>query len=241
MIKFFRQIRFKLMEQKKTSRYFKYAIGEIILVVIGILIALQINNWNEHRKQLRQQDLLFNQLLSDAKADSIFFQDRLRGLSILDSTLTAIRQFEDNPDFDISTINTNGTGNLFPMSSFRHNSNLLANNEEVYKELLDFEIKSTLREYRAKYEYIVSSYSLLNAIIESNWLEMAKKYYKELRSNKANKSEDALKVIYQDHQLLSSIDLIMERSDICKTRTKEILVINAKMLKTLKKMIRNDK
>ena len=34
----------------KTSKYFKYAIGEIVLVVIGILIALQINNWNEHRK-----------------------------------------------------------------------------------------------------------------------------------------------------------------------------------------------
>ena len=38
------------MEQNRTSRYIKYAIGEIILVVIGILIALQINNWNEDRK-----------------------------------------------------------------------------------------------------------------------------------------------------------------------------------------------
>ena len=50
MIKFFRHIRKDLMEQNKTSRYLKYAIGEIILVVIGILIALQINNWNELRK-----------------------------------------------------------------------------------------------------------------------------------------------------------------------------------------------
>jgi len=38
------------MEKNKTGKYLKYAIGEIILVVIGILIALQINNWNEHRK-----------------------------------------------------------------------------------------------------------------------------------------------------------------------------------------------
>ena len=45
MIKFFRKIRFNLMETGKTSKYFKYAIGEIILVVIGILIALQINTW----------------------------------------------------------------------------------------------------------------------------------------------------------------------------------------------------
>lgn len=53
MIKFFRHIRKSiLMEQIKTGRpvgkYLKYAIGEIILVVIGILIALQINNWNEN-------------------------------------------------------------------------------------------------------------------------------------------------------------------------------------------------
>ena len=47
MIKFFRRIRYDLMEKNKTGKYFKYAIGEIILVVIGILIALQINNWNE--------------------------------------------------------------------------------------------------------------------------------------------------------------------------------------------------
>ena len=54
MIKFFRKIRYNLMETGKTGKYFKYAIGEIILVVIGILIALQINNWNENNKQERK-------------------------------------------------------------------------------------------------------------------------------------------------------------------------------------------
>lgn len=43
------------METGKTGKYFKYAIGEIILVVIGILIALQINNWNEDRKQRKEE------------------------------------------------------------------------------------------------------------------------------------------------------------------------------------------
>jgi hypothetical protein len=51
MFKFFRKIRYELLEKNKISKYFKYAIGEIILVVIGILIALQINNWNEGRKE----------------------------------------------------------------------------------------------------------------------------------------------------------------------------------------------
>jgi hypothetical protein len=50
MIKFFRKIRQKMLTENKFSKYLIYAIGEIILVVIGILIALQINNWNEARK-----------------------------------------------------------------------------------------------------------------------------------------------------------------------------------------------
>src|SRR6056297_2485873 len=49
MIKFFRKIRQKMLSENKFSKYLIYAIGEIILVVIGILIALQINNWNENR------------------------------------------------------------------------------------------------------------------------------------------------------------------------------------------------
>ena len=49
MIKFFRQIRISLLMENKTSKYFKYAIGEIVLVVIGILIALQINIWNQEK------------------------------------------------------------------------------------------------------------------------------------------------------------------------------------------------
>ena len=56
MIKFFRKIRQNLLMENKTGKYFKYAIGEIVLVVIGILIALQINNWNQIqgiKKQLK--------------------------------------------------------------------------------------------------------------------------------------------------------------------------------------------
>jgi hypothetical protein len=51
MIKFFRKIRQNLLLENKNGKYFKYAIGEIVLVVIGILIALQINNANEQSKQ----------------------------------------------------------------------------------------------------------------------------------------------------------------------------------------------
>ena len=51
MITFFRKIRQKLLSQNQITRYLVYALGEIVLVVIGILIALQVNNWNENRKK----------------------------------------------------------------------------------------------------------------------------------------------------------------------------------------------
>ena len=62
MIKIFRHIRKSQLMENKTSIYFKYAIGEIVLVVIGILIALQINNWNEQRNDEVSTKLMLNQL-----------------------------------------------------------------------------------------------------------------------------------------------------------------------------------
>ncbi|WP_430467618.1 DUF6090 family protein [Winogradskyella ouciana] len=69
MIKFFRQIRFKLMETGKTGKYLKYAIGEIILVVIGILIALQFNNWNTDMQTKEVQIKYLNEIANNLKAD----------------------------------------------------------------------------------------------------------------------------------------------------------------------------
>jgi hypothetical protein len=54
MIKFFRKIRYQLLGEGKTGRYLKYAIGEIALIMIGILLALQLNNWNLQGKQETQ-------------------------------------------------------------------------------------------------------------------------------------------------------------------------------------------
>ena len=62
MIKFFRKIRYHIMEKNKTGKYLKYAIGEIVLVVIGILIALQINTWNEFRKERKIEKELLAEL-----------------------------------------------------------------------------------------------------------------------------------------------------------------------------------
>ena len=62
MIKFFRYIRQSLLAQNKFSKYLLYALGEITLVVIGILIALQINNWNEDRKERKTERIVLEDL-----------------------------------------------------------------------------------------------------------------------------------------------------------------------------------
>uniref|UniRef100_UPI00404B6181 DUF6090 family protein n=1 Tax=Gelidibacter sp. TaxID=2018083 RepID=UPI00404B6181 len=84
MIKFFRKIRQNLLNEGKTSKYFKYAIGEIILVVIGILIALQINNWNEGRKEKIHQKSVLSNLLQDLKSDSVSYSQNLKELKDVD-------------------------------------------------------------------------------------------------------------------------------------------------------------
>jgi hypothetical protein len=62
MIKFFRKIRQNLLIENKTGKYFKYAIGEILLVIIGILIAVSINNWNEERKLKKAEQSILKDL-----------------------------------------------------------------------------------------------------------------------------------------------------------------------------------
>ena len=59
------------MSENKTGKYLKYAIGEIILVVVGILIALQINNWNETDKRIALEKKMLKELLTNLRKDSL--------------------------------------------------------------------------------------------------------------------------------------------------------------------------
>jgi hypothetical protein len=71
MIKFFSKIRQDLLSESKTRKYLKYAFGEIILVVIGILIALSINNWNQNRLNKDLEAIYCNRLLNDVREEKL--------------------------------------------------------------------------------------------------------------------------------------------------------------------------
>jgi len=110
MIKFLRAIRQKLISKNKIGKYVSYAIGEVFLVVIGILIALQINNWNERKKEERKTINYIANLIENLDDDiasyesSISFnKTRLRGLFyILEYTGLNTKKFTEMEWVDIS-------------------------------------------------------------------------------------------------------------------------------------------
>jgi hypothetical protein len=71
MIKVFRRIRQNILTENKFSKYLLYAIGEIFLVVIGILIALQINTWNENRKSKKDERYVLTEVLKNLEEDAM--------------------------------------------------------------------------------------------------------------------------------------------------------------------------
>ena len=120
----FKNIRRTIFNNAQTSKYLKYAIGEIILVVIGILIALQINNWNEDRKtdvrittlmtalrnDLLQDKALINQYLPEINNQILWnesLRNRIAKPSAKIDTLIKIARHEFNPNWTIPVLYNN--------------------------------------------------------------------------------------------------------------------------------------
>jgi len=90
--------------KNKTGKYFKYAIGEIVLVVIGILIALQINNWNENRKLNQSIKISIHSLKNDLKKDTIQLNKDIHGIQDDMDLLTNFKKRLSSPNATIDTL-----------------------------------------------------------------------------------------------------------------------------------------
>ena len=91
------------MEQNKTGKYLKYAIGEIVLVVIGILIALQINNWNELNKERASEKIILNEIRDNLKFDLKDFESNIANLqNKAISSKSILKILESNSDYNDS-------------------------------------------------------------------------------------------------------------------------------------------
>ena len=148
MIKFFRKIRQKLLSENKFSKYLLYALGEIVLVVIGILIALSINNWNENRKTKEKEV----KLLAELKGDLIETKEDLLSdikksqqmLSTTNELYKAIieNRLSDSNQFELSTSYILETAMLFPKlsaySAIQSEGVTIISNVELRKKITDF-------------------------------------------------------------------------------------------------------
>jgi len=160
MIKFFRKIRQNLLTEGKTGKYFKYAIGEILLVVIGILIAVQVNDLNNDQKDKKMEQRYISDLMQDLKADSI-----------------AIAQFIKNSDEQVRTKNnivSYYNGQSYPKDS------LVYYFEQQWKPIYNFTpILTTLEEMKSTGRISVISNLDLRRLI----LDTYNKYEVHIKNN----------------------------------------------------------
>ena len=180
MIKFFRQLRYGLLTNNNTKKYLKYALGEIILVVIGILIALQINNWNENRKTERKTINSLIALRNDLSQDTLLIIERLpfineqyelneslrtrvaKSNATID-TLVHIMRFQFNPNWVVQVpYNTNSYISLIQTGLIENLPHSLKTNIQNFynsKNSLRDRVEKTTNDYQGKVTSYVNTYT----------------------------------------------------------------------------------
>jgi hypothetical protein len=188
MIKFFRHIRRRLLSEGKTGSsaetsvkagsYLKYAIGEIVLVVIGILIALQINNWNELRKDQKQEIKLLKQLQTDLTANEEEINNLIKRINInkaaMDSLLSNLENQKYAPKFPVYVA-------LIHRRSFFNNSNSgykLIGNGMAKLISNDNLLNSILQLYEKDFVNILTRQDLMNDKIENKLYPLTNMLFK---------------------------------------------------------------
>ncbi|MGM5470447.1 DUF6090 family protein [Flavobacteriaceae bacterium LMO-SS05] len=144
MIKFFRKIRQNLLSEGKTGKYLKYAIGEIVLVIIGILIALQINNANELRKTEKKIVSILKEVQNDLALDIQKSDELMAYYSNKDSIIRLIQAdkltYEDYKNDDFNRLRNILTGAFHIKIHVNGYNNLMENVDnipEYLKKIID--------------------------------------------------------------------------------------------------------
>lgn len=182
MLKIFRTIRKRLIEQQNARKYLLYATGEILLVVIGILIALQINNWNETRKHHISEREFWAGINNDLIDDKIFIEFVL---SRIEPKIEAFNQMNNEVEWDFTDDRDDidrllgnylfvGQQTFYPISgSFQ--SAVSGNEINTYKNKVL--IRSIVKLYHSTYPRLVENGQML----DERWGLLSEKYSRERR------------------------------------------------------------
>ena len=155
MLKFFIRIRQSLLAENRTSKYTLYAIGEIFLVVIGILIALQINNWNEAKKEEALTNKYYAGFINDLERDYEQLKTLLEVRKKQSKSARALVDIIESKEVDIDSF-YNHYYYIFPFYRFIPNSNTLEEvlNSSHLRFITDEVIKNRLLDLRSSYQSI---------------------------------------------------------------------------------------
>ena len=157
MIKFFRHIRQNLIMKNQTGKYFKYAIGEIILVVIGILIALQINNWNENKKDNQKENIYLFNLERDLKDqiksidEQIYYETKF-----INEASSIIDNFNKNSFLELDSL-------FFKNLSGLHSRKTFVITDPTYTDLISSGNINLIKQQKFK-DYLIQYYQELERV-----------------------------------------------------------------------------
>ena len=223
-MKFFRKIRQNLISDGKIVRYLKYAVGEIILVVIGILIALSINNWNQNRKAQKEEIKYYKNIKRQLIEDTFVINDNINFNQFYYKQYQfAIELIENNDRSNLDSL-ARITINLLEYSDFHQETNAyqaLVNSGEI-KIINNQEIIEGLQRLEELYIYINK--------LENSHFEIIKMIYPELNKiiqlNSVKIENEGLlfKYEFQNHFLISS-EIMKEKDEIYNRALNEINTI----------------
>ena len=171
MLPFFRKIRWHLAANNQFLKYSRYAIGEIVLVVIGILIALQINNWNEERKDQVKKQVYVEALISDLVKDTTEIGLFIREIDDINPMWIEFKSQIERPDATIDTLINlfSNKRNFYPILMPQNQSAL--NSLHATGDLELFE-KNQLKQVLDFYEETKFNYHYIQ-----NWYETVADYH----------------------------------------------------------------
>jgi hypothetical protein len=143
------------MSENKTGKYFKYAIGEILLVVIGILIALHINNLNETKKEQAVSNKYLSGFVSDLKKDLTQLDNLINVRKKQSTSVKALLVMIETNHYDLDSFYGHFYY-LFPFHKFRPNTNTLEEvlNSSHLRFITDEDVKNRLLDLRSEYKTI---------------------------------------------------------------------------------------
>jgi hypothetical protein len=168
MLNIFRKIRQKLIEQDNLKRYIVYALGEVLLVMIGILLALQVNTWNENRKDRDELQKYLNGFLSDLTVDSLNY-DRMNTYmnSVIDVNNSFLQKFKENQPIDEKDFKAAFRIFTIPPVIGQNSTFTEMQSSGKLNLIRDDSLKNKILNYYAEREYIRKVETLNNNVIVS--------------------------------------------------------------------------